>query len=156
MQYRSRCESKWTPNLFFLSMKVRIIELYPHTNSQTVSTPLCRQQEHWIRKLGIVFPCGCNDNVGSKGNISSPQCSNVNMMGLFNNAPRRKHSHGYRSYNKFIAHHCSFDSLLPYVNTSVGPHHIRTKLYTVPVRNMYKLHEAPNWISQHSNTEFCT
>jgi hypothetical protein len=29
-------------------------------------------------------------------------------MGLFNNTPRRKHSHGHRMYNKHIIHYVSF------------------------------------------------
>ena len=91
-------------------------------------------------KLGTAFPYGCNDNIGSIGNITSPQCSNVNVMGLFTNTPRRKRSHGHRSYNKPIIHDVSFDSLLPYVNTPLGPHHIRTKLYSVPLKILYDLH----------------
>ena len=62
-------------------------------------------------------------------------------MELFNNTPRRKRSHGHRSYNKPIIHDVSFDSLLPYVNTPLGPHHIRTKLYSVPLKLLYDLHE---------------
>jgi hypothetical protein len=65
-------------------------------------------------KLGTAFPYGCNGNIGSIGNISSPQCSNVNVMELFNNTPRRKRtSHGHRPYNEPIIHDVSFDSLLP-------------------------------------------
>ena len=132
-----------SPDNSILSMKVRIIEkIYHHTNSPTLSTPFRRQrEEHWIRKLGTAFPYGCNDNIGSIGNITSPQCSNLNVMGLFNNTPRRKRSHGHRSYNKPIIHDVSFDSLLPYVNTPLGPHHIRTKLYSVPLKLLYDLHE---------------
>jgi hypothetical protein len=48
-------------------------------------------------------------------------------MGLFNNTPRRKRSHGHRSYNKPIIHDVLFDTLLHYVKTPLGPHHIRTK-----------------------------
>jgi hypothetical protein len=131
-----------SPDHSILSMKVRIIEkIYQHTNSPTLSTPFRRQQEeHWIRKVGTAFPYGCNDNIGSIGNIISPQCSNVNVMGLFTNTPRRKHSHGHRSYNKPIIRDVSFDSLLPYVNIPLGPHHIRTKLYSVPLTILYDLH----------------
>jgi hypothetical protein len=73
-----------------------IEKIYHHTNSPTLSTPIRRQrEEHWIRKLGTVFPYGCQENIRSIGNITSPQCSNVNVMGLFNTTPRRKHSHGH-------------------------------------------------------------
>ena len=132
-----------SPDHSILSMKVRIIEKnYHHTNSPTLSTPFRRQrEEYWIRKLGTAFPYGCNDNIGSIGNISSPQCNNVNVMGLFTNTPRRKRSHGHRSYNKPIIHDVSFDSLLPYMNKPLGPHHIRTKLYSVPLKILYELQE---------------
>lgn len=85
-----------------LSMKVRILEkIYHHTNSPSLSTPFCRQREEfWIRKLGTAFPYGCNDNIESVGNLSSPKCNTVNVMGLYNNTMRRKHSHGHRSYGK--------------------------------------------------------
>ena len=35
----------------------------------------------------------------------------------------------------------SFDSILPYVNKSLGLHHIRTKLYSVPLKILYELQE---------------
>jgi hypothetical protein len=150
-----------TIDLFFLSMKVRIIEkLYHQSNSPTVSTPLCRQQEHWIRKPRTAFPCGCNDNIGSKGNISSPQCSNVNVMGLFNNTPRRKRSNRHRSYNNSIIHGVSFQSfLLTWIQQCV---HIKfaqnstLSLWEISINYMRRLTLAPNWIPQHSNTKFCT
>jgi hypothetical protein len=85
----------------------------------------------------LSFPYGYNDNIGSIGHITSPQCSNLNVMGLFNNTPRRKRSHGDRSYNKPIIHDVSFDFHLSYVNTPLGPHHILTKLYTVPLNILF-------------------
>ena len=36
---------------------------------------------------------------------------------------------------------CPFDSLLPYVNKPLGLHHIRTKLYSVPLKILYELQE---------------
>jgi hypothetical protein len=66
-------------------------------------------------------------------------------MGLFNNTPTRKRSHGHRSYNKPIIHNVSFDSLLPYVNTPLGPHQIRTNLYSVPFKILYDLHEKAKY-----------
>jgi hypothetical protein len=101
--------------------------MHHHTDSPTLSTPFRRQrEEHWIRKLGTVFLYGCNDNIGSIGNISSLQYSNMNVMGCFNNTPRRNRSHEHRSYNKPIIRDASFHSRLPHVNTPLGPHHIRT------------------------------
>jgi hypothetical protein len=58
-------------------------------------------------------------------------------MGLFNNTLRRKRSQGHRSYNEPI----SFDSVLPCMNTPLGSHHIRTKLYSVPLKVLNELHE---------------
>jgi hypothetical protein len=60
---------------------------------------------------------------------------------FFNNTPRPKRSHGHRSYNKPTIHDVSFDSLLPFVKTPLGPHHIRTKLYPVLLKILYDLHE---------------
>ena len=62
-------------------------------------------------------------------------------MGLFNTTPRRRRSHGHRSYNRPTIHDVSFDSLLPYMNTPLGAHHIRTKLYSVPLKILYELQE---------------
>jgi hypothetical protein len=62
-------------------------------------------------------------------------------MGLINNTPRRKRSLGHRSYNKPIIHDISFDSLLPYVNTPLGPHHNLTNLYFVHFKILFNLHD---------------
>lgn len=75
------------------------------------------------------------------GNLSSPQCTNVNVMGLFNNTKRRRRSHGHRSYNKLIIHDVSFDWLLPHVNKELGLHYICTKLYAVPLKALNNLLE---------------
>lgn len=93
------------------------------------------------RKLGTASPYGCNDNVESVGNLSSPQCTQVNVMGLFNNTKTRRRSHGHRFYNKPIIHDVSFDSLLPYVNKQLGLHYSRTKLYSVPLKKLNNLLE---------------
>jgi hypothetical protein len=62
-----------SPRPFHLIHESQNIEkIYHHTNSPTL-----KQEEHWI----TAFPYGCNDNIGRIGNISSPQCSNVNVMG---------------------------------------------------------------------------
>lgn len=83
-----------------------------HTNSPLLRTSFRRQRKKfWIRKLDIAFPYGCNDNVDGVGNLSSPQCNNVNVMRLFNNTQGRKRYHGNRSYNELIIHDVSFDLL---------------------------------------------
>ena len=132
-----------SPDHSILSMKVRILEkIYHHTNNPTLSTPFRRQREdHWIRNLGTAFPYGCNDNINNVGNLTSPLTNNVNVMGLFPNNKRRRRSHGHRSYNRPIIHDVTLMSLLPYVNKPLGPHHIRTKLYSVPLRVLYTLFE---------------
>jgi hypothetical protein len=111
------------------------------TNSPTLCTPFRRQQdEHWIRKLGTAFPYGCNDNIGSIGNISSPKCasSNVNVMGIFNNTSRRKRSHGHRLYNKPIIHDVSFDSLLTLPEYAMGSTSHSHKTLLCPFENFVR------------------
>ena len=67
--------------------------------------------------------------------------NNVNVMRLFPNAQRRKRSHGHRSYHRPHIQDVTLHSLLPYVSQQLGPHHIRTKLYSVPLRVLNKLLE---------------
>ena len=74
-------------------------------------------------------------------------------MGPFNNTQRRKRSHGHRSYNKPAIHDVSFDSLLPYVNQQLGLHHIRTKLYSVPLKLLNSLLEKTK---EHPNLDSST
>ena len=132
-----------SPDHSILSMKVRILEkIYHHTNNPTLSTPFRRQREdYWIKTLGTAFPYGCNDNVQNVGNLTSPMGNNVNVMRLFPNAQRRKRSHGHRSYHRPHIQDVTLHSLLPYVSQQLGPHHIRTKLYSVPLRVLNKLLE---------------
>ena len=72
------------PDHSILSMKVRIIEkIYHPSNDPGLSTPYRKQREEfWIRKLGTATPYGCNDNINSIGNLSSPRCSSGNVMNL--------------------------------------------------------------------------
>ena len=65
-------------------MGVIVIEkIYHHTNSPSLSTPYHREREEYcIKELGTASPYGCNDNVSSIGNLTSPSCSNVNVMNL--------------------------------------------------------------------------
>ena len=67
--------------------------------------------------------------------------NNVNVMRLFPNAQRRKRSHGHRSYQRPHIQDVTLRSLLPYVSQQLGLHHIRTKLYSVPLRVLNKLLE---------------
>ena len=61
-------------------------------------------------------------------------------MRLFGSSQRRKRSHGHRHYNRPNFHaDVAFDTLLPYVQQSLGLHHIRTKLYQLPVTKLCSL-----------------
>ena len=75
----------------------------------------------------------------SVGNLSSPGCSAINVMQLFNRSSRRARSHGHRHYNPPIIHQVSFDELLPYIQTPLGVHHIRTKLFSIPLTTLKRL-----------------
>jgi hypothetical protein len=72
-----------------LTMKVRITEkIYHHTNSPILSTPYRTDRELFcIKELGTAMPYGCNDNIKGVGNLSSPGCSEINVMSLFNTNP---------------------------------------------------------------------
>ena len=126
-----------------LSMKVRIIEkIYHHTNSPTLSRPYrIEREEFWIRQLGTAMPYGCNDNIKSLGNLSSPACSSVNVMDLFKQSPRRSRSHGHRHYKSPDSHDITFNKLLQYVNKPLGIHHIRTDLYAIPLSKLRQLRD---------------
>ena len=131
------------PNHSIVSMRVVILEkIYHHTNSPTLSTHFRRQREEfWIKTLGTASPYGCNDNVSSIGNLKSPSCSNTNVMTLFPSLSRRKRSHGHRHYTPARLNEVSFDELLPLINEPLGLHHIRTKLYSIPLVSMNKLRD---------------
>ena len=77
----------------------------------------------------------------SIGNLTRPSCSNTNVMTLFPSLSRRKHSHGHRHYTPARLNKVSFDELLPLINEPLGLHHIRTKLYSIPLVSMHKLRD---------------
>ena len=125
-------------------MKVRILEKIHHpTSNPSLSTPFRRKREEdWIRQLGTAAPYGCNDHIDSIGNLTSPGCQSVNVLNLFDRTSRRHRSHGSRKYNKPEIHDVSFDGLLPFVNLQLGLHHIRTKLYSLPLKRLHALYES--------------
>ena len=133
------------PDHSVLSMKIRILEkIYHPTNSLGLSTPFRRKREaHWIRQqlLGTAAPYGCNDHIDSIGNLTSPGCQSVNVLNLFDRTSRRHRSHGSRKYNKPEIHNVFFDGLLPFVNLQLGLHHIRTRLYSLPLNMLHDLYE---------------
>ena len=96
-----------------------------------------------MTETGLIYlfaaPYGCNDKIDSVGNLTSPRCSSVNVRRLFGSS-QTKRSHGHRHYNRPNFHaDVTFDTLLPYVQQPVGLHHIRTKLYQLPVTKLRSL-----------------
>ena len=131
------------PDHSILSMGVIVIEkIYHHTNSPSLSTPYRRErEEYWIKELGTASPYGCNDNVSSIGNLTSPSCSNVNVMNLFPSFNRKKRSHGTRHYTPPRNNQVLFTDLLDLVFKPLGIHHIRTKLFSLPLPSLNKLYK---------------
>jgi hypothetical protein len=62
-------------------------------------------------------------------------------MGLIPHRERRTRSQGHRTYTRPTIHDVTYNSLLPYENRKLGPHHIRTKLYSVPLKTLNTLFE---------------
>ena len=61
-------------------------------------------------------------------------------MRLFGYSQRRKRRHGHQHYNRPYFHaDIAFDSLLLHVQQPLGLHHIRTKLYQLPVTKLHSL-----------------
>ena len=138
------------PDHSVVSLKVRILEkIYHPSNSPSLSTPYRRKrEEYWIKLLGTAFPYGCNDKIDSVGNLSSPKCSSTNVMQLFPTSQRRPRSHGHRHYTRPDLHNVTFDSLVSIIQKPLGIHHIRTKLYSLPLSKLHTLLEETN--SHHS------
>ena len=132
------------PDQSNLSMKDGILEkINRPCNNPILSTPVRRQkEEHWIRKVGTAMPYGCNDKIDSVGNLCRPGCSNVNMMNIVDvdKTPRRKRNHGHRQYTSHKLHDVSINDLIPYSHKPLGMHHIRTKLYSLPLSQLHSLY----------------
>ena len=63
-------------------------------------------------------------------------------MTLFPSLSRRKRSHGHRLYTPARLNELlPLDELLPLINEPLGLHHIRTKLYSIPLVSMNKLRD---------------
>ena len=137
-------------------MRVRIIEkIYHRTNNPNLTTPLRRQKEdYWIRELGTATPYGCNDKIDGIGILSSPTCRSVNVMDIFNFAPRRKRSHDHRHYTSPICHDVSLNDLLPFMQKLLGVHHIRSKLFSLPLSKLHALYNSC-LVSNVTNTGTC-
>ena len=87
------------------------------------------------------MPYSCNDNIKGVENLSSPGCSKINVMSLFNTIPRTKRSHGHqriqhpnvKKASKPRTLHDTFNDLLSNIQKPLGIHHIRTILFSLPV-----------------------
>ena len=62
-------------------------------------------------------------------------------MNLFEKTERRKRSHGHRKYNAPKFCDVSISGLLPFVQKPLGIHHIRTKLYSIPLSKLNTLYK---------------
>ena len=133
-------------------MRVRIIEkIYHRINNPNLATPLRRQKkDYWIRQLGTATPYDCNDKIDAIGILSSPTYRSVNVMDIFNSALRRKRSHGHRHYTSPIFYNVSLNDLLPFVQKPLGIHHIRSKLFSLPLSKLHALYNSC-WVNNVTN-----
>ena len=84
---------------------------------------------------------GCNDNIKGVGNLSSPGCSEINVMSLLNTIPRAKRSHGHniiqhpnvKKSSKPRTLQDTFNDLLFNIQKPLGIRHIRTILFSLSV-----------------------
>ena len=115
-----------------------------------LSTPYCTDIElFWIKELGIAMPYGFNDNIKNVGNVSSPGCSEINVMSLFNTIPRTKLSHGHKRIqhpnvkksSKPRTLQVTFNDLLSNIQKLLRIHHIRTILFSLPVNYLKDLND---------------
>ena len=63
-------------------------------------------------------------------------------MNLFDKNPTRERSHGHRHYMSPKIHDVSIDGLLPFIQKPLGLHHIRTKLYSIPLTLLHFLYKT--------------
>ena len=92
------------------------------------NNPLCRQNENYcITELGIATVYVCNAKVDGTGMLSSHIGSSVNVVDIFNYAPRRRRSHGQSHYKATIVHDVFFVDLRPFIQKPFRMYQIRTK-----------------------------
>ena len=108
-------------------------------NSHIWSTP-----KHKTRLLRITLEITAHTyrNRLASVPVSKSVCQSVNVLNLFDRTSRKHRSHGTRKYNKPEIHNFSFDGLLPFVNLQLGLHHIRTRLYSLPLNMPHDLYES--------------
>ena len=101
---------------------------------------------------GLQHPMVVNDKIYGISILSRPTCRSVNGMGIFNSAPRRKRSHGHRHYTYPILHDVLINFHLQFMQNSYGMHHIRPKLFSLPLSKLYVLYNSflENHVTNHS------
>ena len=68
--------------------------------------------------------------------------NSVNVMNIFNTSPRRSRSHGHRHYTSPSSHDIELNDLLSYIKKPLGIHHIRTKLFSLPLSRLNTLYKS--------------
>jgi hypothetical protein len=63
-------------------------------------------------------------------------------MDIFNSASRRKRSHGHRHYTSPIVHDVSLNDLLTFMQKPLVMHHIRSKLFSLPLLKLHALYNS--------------
>ena len=66
----------------------------------------------------------------------------MNVVYIFNSAPRRKRSYGHRHYTPPILHDVSLNDLLPFMQNPLGMHHNRSKLFSLPLSELHALYNS--------------
>jgi len=66
----------------------------------------------------------------------------VNVMAIFNSAPRCKRSQGHRHYTSPILHVVSLNDLLPFMQKPLDMHHIRLKLFSLLLSKLHALYNS--------------
>ena len=124
-----------------LSMEVRLLEkIYHPSSNSNLSTPIHKQKGRILDlKAGYCNAIMGNDKIDSICSLSSPRCSNVKVMNIFNNTPRRKWSHGHHQSTS-STWSIYIHSLLLFAQKILGMHHIIAKLYSLPLSQLHSLY----------------
>ena len=79
----------------------------------------------------------------------------LKVIDIFYSAPQRKRNHGHRHYTSPILHDVSLNYFLPFIQKPLGMHHIRSKLFSLPVLKPHALFNScleNHVINPNSNT----
>ena len=75
---------------------------------------------------------------------------------MFNFAHQRKRNHGHRHYTSPILHGVSLNDLLPFMQKPLGMHHIRSKLFSLPLSKLHALYNSclENHVTNPNSNEY--